>query len=236
MYFASSVLTRLNKTGGKLFLDGPNFNEPVSLLGKTAVITGGNTGLGKETALKLYTLGADTIILCRDSNKAKAAIDDIRQRSKQTGNLKNSLSYVNLDLTSLKKIEESATELKKITDRIDILVNNAGVMAIPSRELTSDGFEKHIGINHLGHFALTGHLLSLLKKSPSSRVVSVSSAAHLLADKGIASDPNLIISKPEYEPWTAYGNSKLANVLFTKKLAEKLGSSSNIIPLVCHPG
>ena len=85
-----------------------------------------------------------------------------------------------------------------------------------------------------GHYALTGHLLHLLRKSPASRVVTVSSAAHLLADKDISSDPNVIISKPNYEPWTAYGNSKLANILFTKKLAALL--PQNITPLVCHPG
>lgn len=122
------------------------------MAGKTAVITGGNTGLGKETASKLYNLGANTIILCRDSTKAQSAIDDImrRRNSPTKKSIENSLSFKILDLTSLKQIEECAATLKRDLDRIDILVNNAGVMAIPSREFTSDGFEKHIGINHLG--------------------------------------------------------------------------------------
>lgn len=122
------------------------------MAGKTVVITGGNTGLGKETASKLYSLGANTVILCRDSIKAQNAIDDIirRRNSLTKKKIENSLSFQILDLTSLKQIEECAATLRRELDSIDVLVNNAGVMAIPTRELTSDGFEKHIGINHLG--------------------------------------------------------------------------------------
>ena len=138
--------------GGKFLLDGPFFNDPISLAGKTAVITGGNTGLGKETASKLFNLGANTIILCRDATKAQIAIDDIilRRNLQIKEPSKNSISFQILDLTSLKQIEECSASLSRNIDRIDILVNNAGVMAIPAREFTSDGFEKHIGINHLG--------------------------------------------------------------------------------------
>ena len=135
---------------GKLIINGPAFSENVSLLGQTAVITGGNTGLGKETALKLHGLGANTIILCRDSEKAKVAIDEINERNKGRVQQGNTLTFRKLDLSSLKSVEECSLQLKKDCDKIDILVNNAGVMAVPTREITLDGFEKTMGINHLG--------------------------------------------------------------------------------------
>ena len=143
---------KLFAVGGKFILDCPVFTDPISLAGQTAIITGGNTGLGKETASKLFNLGANTIILCRDAAKAQIAIEDIilRRNLQIKEPIKNSISFQILDLTSLKQIEECAASLSRNLDRIDILVNNAGVMAIPTREVTSDGFEKHIGINHLG--------------------------------------------------------------------------------------
>lgn len=112
--------------------------------------------MGKETAAKLYALGADTIILCRDSAKGQATIDEIRQRIKGPVKLTNQLTFRNLDLTSLESVEKCSTNLKKELEKVDILVNNAGVMAVPTRELTKDGFEKHIGINHLGTHCSAG--------------------------------------------------------------------------------
>lgn len=125
-----------------------------------------------------------------------------------------------------------------------MLVNNAGVMAIPQREETADGFEKHLGINHMGHYALTGLLMPLLRKgatagSASKRIVNVSSAAHLL---GKLDTSDLMLQQPgAYGPWPAYGNSKLANILFTRELSRRMGLSSagsdgGITSVCCHPG
>jgi NAD(P)-dependent dehydrogenase (short-subunit alcohol dehydrogenase family) len=143
---------------------------------------------------------------------------------------------MSLDLNSLESIGKCSDELKSSTDKIDILVNNAGVMAIPNKETTLDGFEKQIGINHLGHFALTGQLFSHLKKSGNARVVNVASSAHQFSkiDRGDL----MLDKKGAYQAWLAYGNSKLANILFTKELTKKLylKSDANVAVLCCHPG
>jgi NAD(P)-dependent dehydrogenase (short-subunit alcohol dehydrogenase family) len=150
------------------------FNEAINLRDRLAVITGGNSGLGKETAIKLASLGAETIILCRNPEKADAAVAEIKAKS---GNDK--IKAMSLDLSSLKSIKQCAEDLKGVTNKIDILVNNAGVMALPTKELTEDGFERQMGINHLGHFSLTSQIFELLQKSPSARIVNVASSAHL---------------------------------------------------------
>jgi NAD(P)-dependent dehydrogenase (short-subunit alcohol dehydrogenase family) len=149
---------------GKYFIDGPTFNEPVSLVGKTVAITGANTGLGKETAIKLSSLGAQTILLCRPSKKTDDAVDEIKKIS---GN--DQVSYIPLDLADMKSIRECARILKSKISKLDILINNAGVMAIPKRETTKNGFEMQLGVNHLGHFLLTNELFDLLKKGNRSR-------------------------------------------------------------------
>ena len=214
---------------GKVLSDGPAFNEPVSLAGQTIVITGANSGLGKEAAIKLASLGAKkVIILCRNPVAAAAAITEIEQRSRTKGHV----STIALDLGDLKSIENCVKQLKSEVDNIDVLLNNAGVMAIPQREVTSDGFERQIGINHLGHYALTLLLLKngLIKSSSSggtARIINVSSTAHMFGDIEKVRD-DLFLSRPEaYQPWVAYGNSKLANVLFTRELAQRLQATSS---------
>jgi NAD(P)-dependent dehydrogenase (short-subunit alcohol dehydrogenase family) len=227
---------------GKRSIDGPVFAESVNLLQKTAVITGANSGLGKATAEKLASLGAMTYLLCKTPEKGQETAKEIQGK---TGN-KNVFS-VPLDLRSLKSIENAAKEVRNRLDNIDILVNNAGVMALPRRTVTQDGFEAHIGINHLGHFALTGLLLDLLLKDDSGsssiglkRIVNVASAAHYF---GHIDRSNLMLDKPgSYDPWPAYGNSKQANILFTTALAKRLanvnakGRSSPLAAFTCHPG
>jgi short chain dehydrogenase len=140
---------------GKAFLDGPTFNEDVSMTGKTVVLTGGNSGLGKETAVKLASLGGNVIILCRNPAAATEAVEEIKRRSGSS-----SISALKMDLADLSSIESCVTELKKNLggSGVDVVVNNAGVMAIPSREVTRDGFERQMGINHLGHFVFTSKL------------------------------------------------------------------------------
>ena len=214
---------------GKVLSDGPVFNEPVSLAGQTIVITGANTGLGKEAAIKLASLGAKkVIILCRNPVAAAAAITEIEERSKTKG----LVSTIQLDLADLKSIEKCVTQLKSEVGNIDVLMNNAGVMAIPTRETTADGFERQMGINHLGHYALTLSLLKsgLIKSSNSggtARIINVSSTAHQMGNIEKVRD-DLFLEKPKaYTPWGAYGNSKLANIYFTRELARRLQQPSS---------
>ena len=175
----AAAATVAGLTFGKRVINGPSFEENVSLADRVAVITGGNTGLGKETAIKLASLGAETYILCKSPDRAQAALKEICARSGS-----NKISSLQVDLSDLQSVSRCANQLKSRVGRIDIMINNAGVMAIPKRELTADGFEKHLGINHLGHFALTGQLMELIRTpNPAGafkRIVTVSSAAHLL--------------------------------------------------------
>lgn len=221
--------------GFKSYIDGPVFKEQVDLTGYNVVITGANTGLGKASALRLAQLGALVIMLVKSLDKGNAAIEDIR---KVVPNAR--ISAIELDLASLNSIEKCASQVTSLLsgDGIDVLLNNAGVMAIPTKILTKDGFEAHMGINHLGHFALTSSLFPLLKKGgkgKGARVINVSSSAHML---GHIDFENLMFEKEgTYSAWPAYGNSKLANILFTRELNRRLREkSSDIITTACHPG
>ena len=217
---------------GKQVMDGPVFNENVSLIGKNIVITGANTGLGKETAIKLASLGANLLLLCKTKDRGDAAVADIKSK---TGS--NTVSNIVMDLGDLKSVQTAAVEVQKRVNKIDVLLNNAGIMALPQRTQTKDGFEAHIGINHIGHFALTHHLLPLVAASSAGRIISVSSQAHRFG-KDFRDD--FMIEKPgAYDPWGAYGNSKLANILFINTLSEKLKSNpkySNVFCASLHPG
>ncbi|XP_061621715.1 retinol dehydrogenase 13 isoform X2 [Phyllopteryx taeniolatus] len=154
------------------WLAGRVCRSKASLNGKTVLITGANTGLGKETALDLAQRGARVILACRDLTKASMAADYIRRKS---GN--NNVVVMKLDLASLKSVRELASQVINSEERLDILINNAGIMMCPKWK-TEDGFEMQFGVNHLGHFLLTNLLLSMLKSSAPSRIVIVSSRAH----------------------------------------------------------
>ncbi|XP_066280171.1 retinol dehydrogenase 12-like [Branchiostoma lanceolatum] len=193
--------------------------------GKTAIVTGSNTGLGKETARDLARRGARVILACRDVTKAEAAADDIR---KTTGN--GNVVVQKLDLASLASVREFAAGINKKEGRMDLLINNAGIMMCPQWK-TEDGFEMQFGTNHLGHFLLTNLLLDLLKKSAPSRVVTVSSTGHQFG-KMHFDDLNL---ENGYEPMKAYGQSKLANILFTRELAKRL-EGTGVTCYSVHPG
>ena len=210
--------------------DGPVFKENVDMSGKVVVITGANSGLGKESAVALAKLGAEVILLCRDPKKTEAAIKEIKERS----NSEKVRSYY-LDLGDLNTVSKCSEQLHKDLSKIDVLLNNAGLMAIPTREITAQGLEKQFGVNHIGHFSLTNKLFDLVEKSESGRIVTVSSYAHLL---GKLDRNNLQLeNEKSYEPWPAYGNSKLANILFTKSLASKLEkSNSKTVAVSLHPG
>lgn len=193
--------------------------------GKVVIITGANTGIGKETAKDLARRGASVYMACRDHLKCEDARQEI---IKETDNL--NVFNRTLDLSSLDSVRRFVAEFKKEEPRLDVLINNAGVMMCP-RTLTKDGFEMQIGTNHMGHFLLTNLLLDLMKKSGASRIINVSSMVHT-SGKLNKEDLN---SEKSYSKIGAYSQSKLANILFTRELAKRLQKS--IVTVNClHPG
>ncbi len=197
--------------------------------GKTVIVTGANTGIGYEAAKALYQSGADVTIAARDAGKADKAVARIKTETEGKGNL----DFCLLNLANLAQVKTFAEEFQHRHPKLDILINNAGVM-IPPPSKTDDGFELQFGVNFLGHFALTGYLLPLLKNSPDARVITLSSGAATLTE-GIDFD-NLKLEKP-YDPWREYAVSKLADVLFTYELDRKVKSAGlNIISAAAHPG
>jgi NAD(P)-dependent dehydrogenase (short-subunit alcohol dehydrogenase family) len=199
------------------------------LTGKTAIVTGGNTGIGYETVKALYEKGADVTLAARNEKKAIEAVEKIKAETKGAGNLKIGL----LNLANLSQIKTFADEFKSKHTQLDILINNAGLM-IPPASKTDDGFEFQFEVNFLGHFALTGHLFPLLKSSPNTRIVTLSSGAATLTD-GIDFE-NLKLEKP-YNEWQSYAVSKLADILFTYELDRKLKAAGmNILSVAAHPG
>ena len=194
--------------------------------GKTVIITGGNTGIGKETAIDLAKRNARIIVACRSQEKGKKAEVDIRRESGS-----NNVHFRQLDLASFESIRKFAKEVLSEESRIDILINNAGVMYRPFGK-TEDGFETQFGVNHLGHFLLTNLLLDKIKKAPEGRIIVVSSMGHALTSK---LDLDTINSEEHYSLYDAYHKSKLANVLFTKALAKRL-TGTNVTANSLHPG
>jgi NAD(P)-dependent dehydrogenase (short-subunit alcohol dehydrogenase family) len=198
------------------------------LRGRVAAVTGANGGLGLETARALAGAGAHVLMAARDQEKAAAAEKSIRESHPSA-----SLEIVPLDLGSLASVREAAARIAADHDAIDILVNNAGVMAIPERR-TEDGFEMQLGVNHLGHFALTSHLLPALLRAAGARIVSVTSTAHHM---GFAVDPDNPHLEGKYGEWKAYGQSKLANFHFAIGLQHRLeAAGATAASLVAHPG
>ncbi|XP_052769931.1 retinol dehydrogenase 12-like [Mya arenaria] len=207
------------------YMQGPKCRSTLKLAGKTVLITGANTGIGKETAKDLAKRGARVILACRDLTRAQKAASDI---TNSTGN--SNVVVYKLDLSSLKSVRECAEEVKKNEQRLDILINNAGVMWTPQCQ-TEDGFDMQMGTNHLGHFLFTNSLLDLVKKSAPSRIVTVASRAHERANFDIED----INSERSFSTMTAYSNSKLANILFTRELAKRL-EGTNVTAVSLHPG
>lgn len=199
-----------------------------SLDGRVAVVTGANGGLGLETALGLAGAGAHVVMAARDPQKTQNAERSIRESHPSA-----SLEVVPIDLGSLASVRDAAVRIEGSHPRIDVLVNNAGVMAIPERR-TVDGFEMQLGVNHLGHFALTAHLLPSLLRAESARVVSVTSTAHHM---GTSIDPDNPHLDGQYGPWKAYGQSKLANFHFGLGLQGRFESAGAAASsLIAHPG
>ena len=190
--------------------------------GRTAVITGANTGLGFETAKALAEHGAHVVLAVRDTDKGKRA----------AAQLTGDVSVQELDLGSLESVRAAAAELRGSHERIDLLINNAGVMT-PPKSTTADGFELQFGTNHLGHFALTGLLLDRLLDVPGSRIVTVSSNGHKM---GGAIHFDDLQWERSYSRIGAYAQSKLANLLFTYELQRRLAPRGTTIAVAAHPG
>ncbi|KXS12023.1 NAD(P)-binding protein [Gonapodya prolifera JEL478] len=217
------------------FSGGRNPYNGQQVRGKVAIVTGGNTGLGYETALVLARNGAEVVLACRDSQKTRDAVESIK---KATGN--TNVSAQTLELDSLASVRAFAKRWVDSKKPIHYLINNAGVMMIPKRTTTKDGFETQFGVNHLGHFLLTNLLLDIIEstaKTSSVRIVNLSSRA---SERGEIDWEDLMKEKPgAYNPQTVYNQSKLANVLFTKELQRRLSLSSpsaDIIVTSLHPG
>ena len=195
--------------------------------GRIAVITGANSGLGLETARALAAKGARVVAACRNVEKGRAAVQKIRDELPAA-----SIDVAELDLASLDSVRRFAAAYVEENDELDLLINNAGVMAIPKAE-TADGFELQFGTNHLGHFALTGLLYGRLVATAGSRIVTVSSSAHTQGKMRLDD----LMGERSYGRWSAYCQSKLANMLFAYELQRRLvAAEAPSDSLAAHPG
>ncbi len=197
------------------------------LSGRRVVVTGGNSGIGFEAARERARQGAHVGLACRDVGRAEAARERIAAAEPRA-----SLQVLELDLSSLDSVRKFAERYHQQHPRLDVLCNNAGVMAIPLRR-SADGFEMQLGTNHLGHFALTGLLLDRLMATPAARVVNVSSTAHRMGRMRFDD----LQGERSYGKWSAYGQSKLANLLFHFELQRRFeAAGADAISVACHPG
>lgn len=204
------------------------FDSIPDLAGTTTVVTGANAGLGLATAKALGAKGSHVILAARNMDKAQLAVEQIQMLSPNA-----SLEIVTLDLASLESVKRAAEEILASHSSIDILVNNAGLMALPEGK-TVDGFETQFGVNHLGHWALTAHLMPALLKASQARVVTVTSTAHHFGPAVNPKNPHL---HNKYSPWKAYGQSKLANYHFALGLQRQFDEAGvNAMSLLAHPG
>lgn len=198
------------------------------LSGRTALVTGATSGIGLEAARLLSKAGARVILAGRDTRKGATALYRVGQNEAHAR-----LSFEPFDLGELSQVEDAAGRIMREHDRLDILINNAGVMAPKDRATTKDDFELQFGTNHLAHFALTGHLLPLLRRTPGARVVSVASLAARFGQM----DFDDLQSTAQYRPMQVYGQSKLANLLFIRELARRSAMHSwGVLAAAAHPG
>ncbi|MGD8862824.1 MAG: oxidoreductase [Myxococcales bacterium] len=193
----------------------------------TVIVTGANSGIGLEAARELGRRGGRVVLACRSPERGAGALEQLCREVPE-----DRFELMQLDLGSLASVRAFAAQFSEAHERLDVLCNNAGVMAIP-RRLTEDGFEQQLGVNHLGHFALTGLLLPRLQATDGSRVVTVTSLAHRMGR--IRFDD--LMGERHYAKWEAYGQSKLANLLFARELQRRLQQrGSSTISVACHPG
>ena len=197
------------------------------LTNKVAIVTGANSGIGFATSHALSSKGARVILACRTLENGQQAIEKIKKQEPES-----ELETMKLDLADLKSVEKFSNEFKSKYNKLNILINNAGVMKTPY-QLTTDGFELQFATNHLGHFALTGRLLSLIKNTPKSRIVTLSSGGHKFAKMDFSN----LQGEKKYNAQGAYSQSKLANLLFTYELQRRLEKANlETIAVAAHPG
>jgi NAD(P)-dependent dehydrogenase (short-subunit alcohol dehydrogenase family) len=194
--------------------------------GKTVLVTGANQGIGKATAIALAEQGANVVILSRNPEKGRAALNDVQAASRG-----GKAELLVADFASLADVRRAAAEFRASHKRLDVLVNNAGLI-VPERHLTLDGIEETFGVNHLAPFLLTNELLDLLKASAPARIVNLSSEAHRGAKMHWE---DLQFTSARYKSFRAYGQSKLANILFTYELARRL-EGTGVTANAVHPG
>jgi len=201
--------------------------EIPDLSGKTIIVTGGNSGIGYEAVRLFAKQHAHVVLTSRNEERGHTAAEAIRSEIPDA-----SIDVMHLDLADLDSVKSFADTARQTYDRIDILCNNAGVMALPYRK-NKHGFEMQFATNHLGHFALTGHLMPTLLQNPTARIVTVSSSAHQI---GKIQFDNLHWEF-KYNRWRAYGQSKIANLLFTYELQRRLeAAGSSVMAVAAHPG
>lgn len=196
--------------------------------GKTMLVTGANSGIGYQAALELARHGAHVLLGVRNLSKGQDALQRLLREAPGA-----SAEVVELDVASLRSVRSFAESYLRREQTLDVLINNAGVMALPTRELTEDGFERQFATNHLGHFALTGLLMPALSRAGAPRVVTVSSLAHRNGKMDTAN----LQSEHDYKPWDAYNNSKLANLLFANELDRRARAAGlSLLSVAVHPG
>jgi NAD(P)-dependent dehydrogenase (short-subunit alcohol dehydrogenase family) len=206
-------------------MSGWNTSDIPDQSGRTAVVTGANSGLGYVTARELARKGARVVLACRSEARGNAAVERLRAEVPHA-----EAELRRLDLGDLASVREFATGFPY--ERLDLLVNNAGLMALPYGT-TVDGFETQFGVNHLGHFALTGLLLPVLLAAPEARIVTVSSPMHAVANVDLTD----LGGERRYSRWLAYARSKSANLLFTHELAHRLAlRGAYVVAAAAHPG
>ncbi|WP_327417215.1 oxidoreductase [Streptomyces sp. NBC_01233] len=214
-------------------MPGWNASEIPDQSGRTAVVTGANSGIGYVTARELARRGASVVLACRSAARGRAAV--VRLHAEVPG---AEVEFIPLDLADLASVREFATSYGQRRTSLDLLVNNAGVMALPYGR-TADGFETQFGVNHLGHFALTGLLLPRLRAAaPGARIVNVSSGFHALGRIDVEGGGlDALSGEHGYRRWIAYGRSKTANLLFTHELARRFtAAGSTVTAAAAHPG
>lgn len=198
-----------------------------SQAGKFAIVTGANSGLGYDTALELARAGAEIVLAARNGTRGQAAASRIAAEIPGA-----KVRFELLDLASLASVAAFAARIAETRSTLDILVNNAGLMALPERQTTEDGYEMQFGVNYLGHFALTGRLLPLLRNAKAPRTVQLSSIAHRSGQIDFGD-----LQGKKYRPWKAYGQSKLAMLIFALELQRRSDAQGwNIVSTAAHPG
>ncbi|XP_047646448.1 retinol dehydrogenase 13 isoform X2 [Phacochoerus africanus] len=224
--FQKEPLSSVRRTGWRDFVAGGACPSKATIPGKTVIVTGANTGIGKQTALELAKRGGNIILACRDLEKCEAAAKDIRGET-----LNHRVSARHLDLASLTSVREFAAKINEEEEHLHVLINNAAVMRCP-HWTTEDGFEMQLGVNYLGHFLLTNLLLDKLKASAPSRIINLSSLAHVA---GHIDFDDLNWEKRKYDTKAAYCQSKLALVLFSMELSRRL-QGTGVTVNALHPG